>query len=277
MTENDGLSFFHNDFRDCIFKEDGMLNKLLRSIGIGSARVDTVLANSDVVPGGFLKGEVRIVGGNATQEIEAIYIALMTDYEIEVDDNTVKRSFELSKVRLCDRFIVQESQELVMPFNIPIPLYTPVSMGKSKVWVQTSLDIKSAVDPQDRDYVQVRPHALVEAFLHSAERLGFRLYQADTEKVATRFTQSALPFVQEFEFKPISGEFRGKLDELEAVFSLADQSATVALQIDRRARGLGGMIFESMGLDESHSRLSYGYSDLAILDKYLAETVRRFC
>lgn len=254
-----------------------MLNKLLRSIGIGSARVDTVLADSNVVPGGFLKGEVRITGGNAAQEIEAIYIALMTDYEIEVDDNTVKRSFELNKARLCDRFIVQESQELVMPFSIPVPLCTPVSMGKSKVWIQTSLDIKSAVDPQDRDYVQVRPHAFAEAFLHSAERLGFRLYQVDTEKAAVRFTQSALPFVQEFEFKPISGEFRGKLDELEAVFSLTDERATVALQIDRRARGLGGMIFESMGLDESYSRLSYGYSDLAILDKYLAEAIRRFC
>lgn len=254
-----------------------MLNKLLRSIGIGSARVDTVLADSTAVPGGFLKGEVRITGGNAAQEIETISMALMTDYEIEIDDNTVKRSFELAKTRLCDRFVVQAGQELVIPFGIHVPLHAPVSMGKSKVWIQTGLDIKSALDPQDRDYVQIRPHALMEAFLHAADRLGFRLYEVDTEKASARFAQSILPFVQEFEFKPVSGEFRGRLDELEAVFSLTDERATVALQIDRRAQGLGGMIFESMGLDESYSRLSYGYSDLAILDKYLAETIRRFC
>ena len=40
-----------------------MLNKLLRSIGIGSARIDTVLKDSTVVPGSYLRGEVRITGG----------------------------------------------------------------------------------------------------------------------------------------------------------------------------------------------------------------------
>ncbi|WP_317391520.1 sporulation protein [Slackia piriformis] len=254
-----------------------MLNKLLRSIGIGSARIDTVLKDSTVVPGSYLRGEVRITGGNAAQEIECIYMALVTDYEIEVDDSAVNRSFQLAKTRLCDRFVVQEGQELVMPFSILVPLYTPVSMGKSKVWVQTGLDIKSAVDPQDRDYVQIRPHVLMEAFLHSAEQLGFRLYEVDVEKASPRFAQGTLPFVQEFEFKPASGEFRGRLDELEAIFSLSDQSATVTLQIDRRARGIGGMIFESMGLDESYSQFSYGHSDLANLDTYLADAIRRFC
>lgn len=55
---------FHNGFRNRISKEDDMLNKLLRPIGIGSARVDTVLADSNVVPGGFLKGEVRSLGSD---------------------------------------------------------------------------------------------------------------------------------------------------------------------------------------------------------------------
>ena len=123
-------------------------HKLLRSIGIGSARIDTVLKDSTVVPGSYLRGEVRITGGNAAQEIECIYMALVTDYEIEVDDSAVNRSFQLAKTRLCDRFVVQEGQELVMPYSILVPLYTPVSMGKSKVWVQTGLDIKSAVNPR---------------------------------------------------------------------------------------------------------------------------------
>ena len=103
---------FHKNYSRLFFiKEVFMLNKLLRSIGIGSARIDTVLKDSTVVPGSYLRGEVRITGGNAAQEIECIYMALVTDYEIEVDDSAVNRSFQLAKTRLCDRFVVQEGQD----------------------------------------------------------------------------------------------------------------------------------------------------------------------
>ncbi|MDO4443267.1 MAG: sporulation protein [Slackia sp.] len=253
-----------------------MLNKLLQSIGIGGARVDTLLATRTCVPGGVLEGEVRIYGGKAPQDIEAIHLSFMTEYEVESDDHTYKRSADLGSVRLTDRFTVQANQELTMPFRITVPLATPATMGKSVVWVQTWLDIKSAVDPQDRDYLDVKPHALVEGFINAASRLGFHLVEVDSEKAAYRGANS-LPFVQEFEFKPYGGEFRGRLDELEAVFQIGETSANVMLQVDRRARGLGGYLAESMGMDESYVGLSYTQADLPRLDAMLADTVRRFC
>lgn len=253
-----------------------MFNKLLRSIGIGSAKVDTVLANRTCVPGGTLEGEVRIYGGNAAQDIETIYLTLMTDYEVEVDDTKVRRTVDLGRFHLTDRFTVQAEQELVMPFSITVPLTTPVTMGKSTAWVQTGLDIKSALDPQDRDALDVRPHPLVEAFLGSAERLGFRLYKVDTEAARLRHS-GTLPFVQEFEFKPAGGEFRGKLDELEAIFQLSETGVLVTLQIDRRARDLGSFFAEAAGLDESYASFSYGPADLDNLDNLLASVIRKYC
>ena len=74
-----------------------MLNKLLQSVGIGSAQVDTVLANTTCVPGGTLSGEVRIRGGNSAQDIETIYLSLVTDYQIEIDDTKCNRSVDLTE------------------------------------------------------------------------------------------------------------------------------------------------------------------------------------
>lgn len=254
-----------------------MLNKLLQSIGIGSAKVDTVLFDRTYTPGGAIEGEVRICGGSSAQDIETIDLAIMTDYEIEVDDHKVTRSVEVSRMHLTDRFTVQAGQELVMPLRIPVPLNTPASLGKSRVWVQTGLDIKSAVDPQDRDLLDVAPHPLVAAFLSSAERLGFRLHQVDSEKAGYRNAGTGLPFVQEFEFKPVSGEFRGRLDELEAVFSVSEAGVNVMLQVDRRVRGLASFLSESMGMDESYTGFFYAQADLPRLDALLADAVRRYC
>lgn len=254
-----------------------MLNKLLQSIGIGSARVDTILSDTVCVPGGSISGEVRIYGGNSPQEIETIYLSLMASYEVEVDDSKVKYAADLNCVRLTDRFSVQANQELVMPFSISVPLNTPASIGKGQVWVETGLDIKSAIDPQDRDPLEVRVHPLIEAFIAAAERVGLRLYKVDCEKANRHNAGNGLPFVQEFEFKTFGGEFHGRLDEIEAVFLLGDTNARVTLQIDRRARGLASMLSESMGTDESYTSISYSQADIARLDVLLADAIRRYC
>lgn len=254
-----------------------MFGKLLRSVGIGGAKVNTIIPNPTCVPGGFLEGEVRIKGGNAAQDIETIYVSLKTEYEVELDDTTIKPDAELNRVRLSDRFTVQANQELVMPFSVPVPLYTPVSMGASKVWLQTGLDIKGAVDPQDRDAVNVVMHPMVDAFVAAAERIGFRLYKVDVEKTGHHHYGNGLPFVQEFEFKTFGGEFHGRLDELEAVFSLSEAGVKVTLQVDRRARDLMSALSESLGMDESYTGFSYTQADLPNLDAMLANAIRSYC
>ena len=106
---------------------ESMLNKLLQSIGIGGARVDTLLATRTCIPGGVIEGEVRIYGGSAPQDIEAIHLSFMTEYEVESDDHAYTRSADLGSVRLTDRFCVQANQELTMPFSITVPLSTPAT------------------------------------------------------------------------------------------------------------------------------------------------------
>ena len=253
-----------------------MFDKLLTSIGIGAAKVDTRLSKGSYVVGETIEGNVLIKGGNSEQDIDNIYLTLMTDYEVEVDDRKVRRSFALGKFLLTESFTIGVNEEKVVPFKMEIPYNTPATMGRTRVWIQTGLDIKKAFDPQDKDFLEIKPHPLVTGFIEAARRLGFRLHQVDTEK-APSFFKNGLPFVQEFEIKPTSGEFARKLDELEAVFQLSENEARVLLQIDRRARGLSSFLAESLNMDESYVKFSFSKSDIGTLDRKLGDLIRQYC
>lgn len=48
------------------------MKKILASIGIGSATVDTVLPSTTVTPGETVDAEINISGGSAEQDIRSI-------------------------------------------------------------------------------------------------------------------------------------------------------------------------------------------------------------
>lgn len=253
-----------------------MFDKLLSSIGIGAAKVDTRLAKKSYIVGETIEGEVYIKGGKTEQDIDAIYLTLMTDYEVEIDDKRVRRSVALDKILLTESFTIAANEDKVMPFQMKIPYEAPATLGRTRLWIQTGLDIKMAIDPQDKDFLEIQPHPLVTGFIDAAQRLGFRLRQVDCERTPSYF-KNGLPFVQEFEFKPISGEFARKLDELEAVFQLTENEARVLLQVDRRARGFSSFLAESLNMDESFVKFSFNQSDLSTLERTLADIIRKYC
>ena len=85
-----------------------------------------------------------------------------------------------------------------------------------------------------------------------------------------------LPFIQEFEFVPIVGSFKGRLDELELVFiPNTPNSADLLFQIDRKARGLGGLLSEAFEMDETNVRISITERDLLSLTKELDLLIRK--
>jgi sporulation-control protein len=81
----------------------------------------------------------------------------------------------------------------------------------------------------------------------------------------------------EFEFVASSGSFRGKLDELEVIFfPQSDEQMDLALQIDRKARGLGGFLAEALEMDETNIHLSIHSSDLPILKSKLESIISQY-
>ncbi|MGN1401860.1 MAG: sporulation protein [Bacillus sp. (in: firmicutes)] len=251
-----------------------MLNRMLSSIGIGATKVDTRLNKASYTVGEDLSGTIIIRGGKVEQQIDRLYLALMTTYEVESDNRKYTRTAEVEKYQLTEAFMIGPDEVKELPFSFQLPYDVPITRGRTKVWLQTGLDIKNAVDPQDQDFIEIQPHPLVLQFLKAARELGFRLREVECKKASSSVSRR-FPFAQEFEFKPVSGEFRSKLDELEAIFYAEKDRVEVLLQIDRRARGLG--IMEALGLDETFVKFSYTVQDTPTLSSKLAAIIRKYC
>jgi sporulation-control protein len=251
-------------------------NKVLASVGIGAAKVDTKLASGQFTAGQQLTGVVEITGGNVAQEIGEIYVSLLTTFVKEANDKKYIDTGVIEKYRVSEKLTIQPNEVKEIPLNIILPIDMPITAGKTKVWLQTGLDIKNAVDPSDKDFINILPLKLIQEVLDAVKDLGFHLREVECE-AASRKNRVRFPFVQEFEFVPRNGIFRGKLDELELVFSPKSETAVdVFMQIDRRARGLGSFLAEAMEMDETSVRIAITTADLPILRNQLVEVIQRY-
>ncbi|MBT2292748.1 sporulation protein [Paenibacillus albidus] len=236
-----------------------MFKKVMASVGIGSATVDTRLEDARAVAGGKLHGVVAIRGGQVEQQIDAIYLYLNTQYEKEENDRKVKREAEITRFEVTKGILLKAGEVREIPFTITLPERTPVSYRSTPVWLKTGLDIKMALDPGDQDYLEILPNDNMNTVLGALDELGFRLREVTNEH-APRLGKG-LPFVQEFEYVP-TREFRGALDELEVMFFPQGDDLELVMQVDRKARGLRGAFAEAMGTDESLIRVNLTGNEL---------------
>ncbi|MCG3083307.1 sporulation protein [Anoxybacillus sp. LAT_35] len=254
----------------------GLFNKVLASIGIGAAKVDTKLHESHLLLGESVTGVVEVTGGNIEQQIDDIYLSLCATYTKEVDDRKVTKQAIIEKWKIAQSFKIRAGEKKEFPFSFSLPLDTPITVGKTRVWLHTGLDIKNAVDPTDEDYIRVQPTRVMDAVFQVMENLGFRLKEAECKEAAYH-VRKRLPFVQEFEFVPVSGEFRGKLDEVEIIFfPHALDECELLIQVDRRARGLAGLFAEALDLDETFIRVTIREQHMHTLQTDLASLIRRY-
>lgn len=221
------------------------MKRVLSSLGIGSATVDTVLPTT-LTAGESVDARVDVTGGNDTQEVEGIYFALETRYR--TDEST--KSGTIDSFRIADPFTIEPDEDRSFSVTIDVPYDTPVTMGNTEVWLDTGLDIDWAIDPDDTDHVEVRPDPLRRDLFDALESLGFSLRTAECEASESLFADQR--FVQEFEYVPRSGPFAGELDELEIVTKPEGNGFDLLIEVDRR----GGLLAEQFDADESYERLS---------------------
>ncbi|KAB7708998.1 sporulation protein SpoOM [Bacillus aerolatus] len=251
-------------------------NKVLASIGIGGAKVDTKLEKPEYTAGDIMKGQVEVCGGSVEQQIDSIYLTVYTTFIRESDDKKYTDYASIKKHKLNEPFKIGANETKVIPFSMELPLDTPITYGNTRVWVATGLDIKNAADPEDKDYIEIRPDKMTAAVLKEVEQLGFRLRQVECEQAPKRIG-SRFPFVQEFEFVPTSGPFRGKLDELEVMFlSQTKEKAELLIQVDRKAKGIGGFLAEAFEMDETFVRLTVTSQDVPKLNEKLKQIIAKY-
>ncbi len=256
--------------------------KMLSSVGIGSAKVDTILEKNQFEQGETIEAIVKIKGGKVEQQIQGLYFSVHSTYEGtvmkrdqqtgEMEEEDVTRTAVILKTKLSDEFTLHPSEEKEIPISLTLPLFTPLTVGKTKVWIHTGLDIPKAIDSGDRDDIKVLPEKKVKALFRALEELGFVLREAECEEAGTNL-HGGPPFVQEFEFKPMSGNFRSKLDELEIVVFPFEEEAEVFMTIDRKARGFGSYLSQMTGRNEEMIKFVFTEDDIPHLADMIGDLI----
>ncbi|CCN33423.1 sporulation protein [Vibrio nigripulchritudo] len=239
--------------------------KTLASFGIGNAKVDSILQQEVLIPGQNVSIKIHVYGGSSAQEVDNIDLKLCCRYvrEVPADNDkshvqegmqTKKQNvkYALASWQLPYAFTIEPSEERVFDVELPIPWNTPVTIGDAKVWLETGLDISMAIDPTDKDVLTVRPDPLMDGIFTALEEQGLRIRQVECEE-AKGFE---LPFVQEFEFVPTTGPYHGRWRELEIVAYRDENELKLWFEVDRRKRGIGGMLAGLLGGNELKRHLT---------------------
>ena len=227
-----------------------MLQKLLATVGIGGATVETT-ADATVTQGGELRGTCTIAGGAVPQEIAEIVLSLRAPYRQEVGDSTVTRSLVAAQTAVPVHAVVGPGDRRSVAFALPVPLDCPISLGPTRIALVTGAEVAHAVDPTDRDAVTVHPDPVLESLIQSAHALGLAHQHRSGEVAYQRRGWLGGAVLQELKFRPHGGPFAGVLDELEFVIARAGRAVEALVEVDRR----GGLLSEMLDVDETKARL----------------------
>ncbi len=231
-----------------------MFNKLLAKVGIGSAKIDTVVQNDTLYQGDIIEGTVYIQGGKVDQDINKVTISIMTTAkgvkEVNGEEETFLKSVAIGGIKIDQPMKVEAQQKYEIPFSFKLPSETPVTSiatgkNQSKVWVHTELDIESGLDSGDRDYLTILPHPAVEAMVNKFLQHDFQFKKVDVEVgyLKTPTFSSTSGIYQEIEMRPAStGIFNWNsrtIQEVELSFIVDEDMVHLLVEVDRSFSGDG--------------------------------------
>jgi sporulation-control protein len=252
-----------------------VFGRILASVGIGGAKVDTRISNPNLTPGGLMRGTVNLQGGSVDQAIERIDIALETYAMQEVGDGEARKEVVIGAETVAPALQIKAGQTLEIPFEVRIPWDTPLNriFGQDmpvSVFLRTHVHLANAVDSGDKDPVWVNPLPAQQYVLDAMRRLGFRLHKVDVEY--GQVSGARLPFFQEIEFLPGTNYF-GRLGEVEVTFVNRPFDMDVIFEIDRRARGFRSL-FGGHDDEIRYFRVAYDEAERADFERMIQQTLR---
>ncbi|CAM3628525.1 sporulation protein [Parendozoicomonas haliclonae] len=220
-----------------------MFKKLLASVGIGAAKVDTILHTEHLLPGQTFQAEIVITGGNVDQDLSGLDLALMTRAKTETDDGERFVSHVIQQWRLSDQITLKAEEVIRLPFTGKLHNETPVTElpvtnNQCEVWLATGLNIDMALDASDRDPLYIYPNDAMKSCMAAMENAGYFMAKADVEKGHLKGGNfsSHSGIYQEIEFRPRSVSLFG-VKEVELSFIPEAGQTHVLIELDRSFRG----------------------------------------
>lgn len=243
---------------------------IISSIGIGSAKLDLVLDSENLKPCSKVTGIVHVEGGIEHQHIENISIRVITQHMQTYSDSAhitsnipQKVNHIIQKVNFPINKTINSGETIEKPIEFILDFETPTTISKSKVWIQTALDIKNAIDPKNKDYVNVAPHPYVENILDAIKELNFSLKEVKNEYLYSK--KEGVPFVQWFKYAPLNN-LKERFEELRVAFIIKEESIELVFEIDSMANGIKGFIKELLSIDigEKRKRIHFTKNELEL-------------
>jgi sporulation-control protein len=256
-----------------------VFKRLLKALGVGGPTVETVLANPNCRPGGYLEGQVQLIGGDHDIDVEYLALGLVTRVEVETGDGEYHADQEFHRQRLTGSFKLERGARHEVGFRFDVPWETPITevygqhLHGMTMGLATELEVARAVDKSDLDAVAVHPLPAQERILDGLLRLGFRFSRADVERGRVHGAHQQLPFYQEIEFYPPPA-YASAINQLELTFLPTPQTLQVVLEIDKR----GGLFTEGR---DAFGRFDVDYPSaervdwVAQLDGWLRQSAQR--
>ncbi|MFI6082700.1 sporulation protein [Streptomyces sp. NPDC051217] len=216
-----------------------VFKQLLGSLGVGGPTVDTVLDPGVAVPGGVLRGQVQLKGGDSDFDIEQITLELIARVEAETEDAEHEGTVVFERFTVGSAFRLAEGARFSVPFSVTLPWETPVTELYGQplgivLGMRTELAVAGAKDKGDLDPLAVGPLPVQEAILEALGQLGFDFRSADLEYGRIGGTGQQLPFYQEIELAP-SPRYAHAMSEIEVTFLAHPGGVEVVLEADKRA------------------------------------------
>jgi sporulation-control protein len=153
-----------------------MFEKVLSSIGIGSAKVNTVLMDKKIERGQEITGEVHIFGGKTEQKISEIYIHIDSEFHKDDDHTTDFRDIiePILEIKITNPLIVKPHEEKVIPFSFHMPYYMPVTFRNQEVTIKIEVDIKYFINHLVESHNFVVSDQMIEGILNYLTNHGFK-------------------------------------------------------------------------------------------------------
>lgn len=224
-----------------------MFKKLLASVGIGSAKVDTYVLTEHLTPGADCDLRVVIQAGDSVeQDINGLTLALCTsaksekevgDSEVTVNETIILGKWAINPQELgLHNGVLAAGQTIEQDLTIKLHDETPVTDiagSKSHVWIKTGLDIDMGLDSSDKDYLAIKPNPIQLNALNALHDMGYQLFKVDVEKGRLNGNgfSSSVPCYQEFELRRPSGLF--SKSEVEISFVQLGQQVGILVEKDR--------------------------------------------
>lgn len=229
------------------------LNKAIASAGFGSAKVDICLDTQKICEGEQITGFISIFGGKIEQKASKVSLILMTHVDFEEENYENRKSIELSRYYIAKDIQIKPNVTIKIPFSFVIPNDTPISFHDNMIWLETSLDIKMAIDPSNKNYIQVTPHPFMQRILDVLQK-ELKFAMTNYENIYVPNNGTHLPIVQVFEFNSISHLIEN-LDEMKMIFFADDlRGLEIILELPNKVPGSQGHIHKISSKDASMIR-----------------------